>query len=105
MDVLEDVLRRAQGEIAKAESLAELDQIRVRFVGKKGTITEQMKTLGGLPAEERKAAGAQINRVRPRRWSSVSRIWRTGRLSNGLPVKPSMSACPAGDSGRAVCIR
>ncbi|MFM8442416.1 MAG: phenylalanine--tRNA ligase subunit alpha [Methylococcus sp.] len=64
MDVLEDVLRRAQGEIAKAESLAELDQIRVRFVGKKGTITEQMKTLGGLPAEERKAAGAQINRVR-----------------------------------------
>ena len=64
MDVLEDVLRRAQGEIAKAESLAELDQIRVRFVGKKGTITEQMKTLGGLPAEERKVAGAQINRVR-----------------------------------------
>lgn len=64
MDVLEDVLRRAQGEIAIAESLAELDQIRVRFVGKKGSITEQMKTLGGLPAEERKAAGAQINRVR-----------------------------------------
>ena len=64
MDVLEDVLRRAQGEIAVAESLAELDQIRVRFVGKKGSITEQMKTLGGLPAEERKAAGAQINRVR-----------------------------------------
>jgi phenylalanyl-tRNA synthetase alpha chain len=64
MDVLEDVLRRAQGEMAVAESLAELDQVRVQYVGKKGLITEQMKTLGTLPAEERKDAGAYINRIR-----------------------------------------
>jgi phenylalanyl-tRNA synthetase alpha chain len=64
MDVLEDVLRRAQGEMAVAESLAELDQVRVQYVGKKGLITEQMKTLGALPAEERKDAGAYINRIR-----------------------------------------
>jgi len=64
MDVLEDVLRRAQGEIAEAESLAELDQVRVQYVGKKGLITERMKTLGALPAEERKDAGAYINRIR-----------------------------------------
>lgn len=64
MDVLEDVLRRAQGEIAEAVSLSELDQVRVQYVGKKGLITEQMKTLGGLPAEERKEVGAHINRIR-----------------------------------------
>ncbi len=64
MDVLEDVLRRAQGEMAVAESLAELDQVRVQYIGKKGLITEQMKTLGALPAEERKDAGAYINRIR-----------------------------------------
>lgn len=64
MNVLEDVLRRAQGEIAEAVSLSELDQVRVQYVGKKGLITEQMKTLGALPAEERKEAGAHINRIR-----------------------------------------
>lgn len=64
MDVLEDVLRRAQGEIAEAVSLSELDQVRVQYVGKKGLITEQMKTLGGLPAEEKKEVGAHINRIR-----------------------------------------
>jgi phenylalanyl-tRNA synthetase alpha chain len=50
--------------MAVAESLAELDQVRVQYVGKKGLITEQMKALGALPAEERKDAGAYINRIR-----------------------------------------
>ncbi len=56
MITLEDVLRQAQGEVASAESLTGLDQVRVHYVGKKGLITEQMKTLGTLPPDERKQA-------------------------------------------------
>jgi phenylalanyl-tRNA synthetase alpha chain len=64
MITLEDVLRQAQGEVASAESLTGLDQVRIYYVGKKGLITEQMKTLGTLPPDERKQAGAMINQAR-----------------------------------------
>ena len=64
MTTLEDVVMRAQGELAEADTLAALDQVRVQYLGKKGLITEQMKTLGNLPADERKETGARINQAR-----------------------------------------
>ena len=64
MTALEDVLARAQGELAEANTLASLDQVRVQYVGKKGLITERMKALGGLPPDQRKEAGALINLAR-----------------------------------------
>lgn len=64
MTTLEDVLMHAQGELAAADSLSVLDQVRVHYVGKKGLITERMKTLGNLPPDERKEAGALINHAR-----------------------------------------
>jgi len=51
-------------EIEKAPDLAALDQARVAALGKKGRITELLKTLGALPPEERKARGAAINTLR-----------------------------------------
>jgi phenylalanyl-tRNA synthetase alpha chain len=64
MITLEDVLRHAQGDVASADSLSALDQVRVHYLGKKGLITEQMKMLGTLPPDQRKEAGAQINQAR-----------------------------------------
>jgi phenylalanyl-tRNA synthetase alpha chain len=64
MTTLEDVLARAQGELLEADTLMLLDQVRVQYLGKKGLITEQMKSLGTLTGDERKAAGAKINLVR-----------------------------------------
>ena len=49
------------GEIQSAADLVVLDQIRVRLLGKKGLITEQLKTLGALEPEARREAGARIN--------------------------------------------
>ena len=42
-------------------SLAALDEVRVRLLGKKGLLTEQLKGLGTLSAAERPAAGQRIN--------------------------------------------
>jgi len=53
--------RQALGEVAASTTLAALDEVRVRWLGKKGLFTEQLKSLGGLPAAERPAAGARIN--------------------------------------------
>ncbi len=66
MTTLEDVLARAQGELLEADSLLLLDQVRVQYLGKKGLVTEQMKSLGALTGDERKAAGAKINLIRDR---------------------------------------
>ena len=49
------------GLIAKAGDLSALDEARVQALGKKGRITDLMKTLGGLDPEERKATGAALN--------------------------------------------
>ncbi len=51
-------------EIAAATDLVVLDQVRVRLLGKKGAITEQLKGLGALAAAERPAAGARINEAK-----------------------------------------
>jgi len=61
---LDDILPAAEAAFAAAETLPALDQAKARFIGKSGAITEQMKGLGALPAEERKNAGARINQVK-----------------------------------------
>lgn len=58
---LEGLIQQAATASAAAASLQELDAVRVRFLGKKGELTEQLKQLGGLSAEERPAAGQFIN--------------------------------------------
>lgn len=54
----------ALSEIAAAESLEALDALRVGLLGKSGQVTVLLKSLGSLPAEERKAVGEGINKAR-----------------------------------------
>jgi phenylalanyl-tRNA synthetase alpha chain len=58
---LSALTEQALAEIAASTSLAALDDVRVRWLGKKGTLTEQLKALGKLSAAERPAAGQRIN--------------------------------------------
>ena len=51
-------------EIQSAADLIALDQIRVRLLGKKGLVTEQLKTLGTLSPDIRREAGARINEAK-----------------------------------------
>ena len=52
------------GEIAAAQSPDELEQVRVKLIGRNGAITLQMRGLGQLPAEQRRSAGAALNSLR-----------------------------------------
>jgi len=61
---LDEILKDAEREFAAAASLPILDQVKARYLGKSGAIPSQMKTLGALPSEERKAAGARINQAK-----------------------------------------
>jgi phenylalanyl-tRNA synthetase alpha chain len=63
---LDELEKLALQEIAAAADPAALDDVRVRYLGKKGLLTAQLKQLGALPAEQRPAAGQEINRVKQR---------------------------------------
>ena len=58
---IEGLAAEAGKQIAQAAGLAELDEVRVRYLGKSGLLTAQLKKLGTLPQEERPAAGQAIN--------------------------------------------
>ncbi|WP_275097038.1 phenylalanine--tRNA ligase subunit alpha [Sedimenticola hydrogenitrophicus] len=61
---LSRLVDEATGLIAAAEKLAVLDEVRVRFLGKQGLLTAQLKQLGKLPAAERPLAGQAINKAK-----------------------------------------
>ena len=66
MDALTEVVARAGREVEQAADLAQLDAVRVRYLGKKGLLTDHLKALGALPAEERRVAGQAINEAKDR---------------------------------------
>ncbi|HMN43234.1 MAG TPA: phenylalanine--tRNA ligase subunit alpha [Povalibacter sp.] len=61
---LQALVDAARAEIAASTSIENLETIRVRLLGKKGEITEQLKALGAMPADVRKSAGAKINEAK-----------------------------------------
>ena len=61
---LDQLLSDARARIESAADLAALDTLRVELLGKSGSVTALLKTLGSLSPEERKARGAEVNRVR-----------------------------------------
>ena len=64
MSGLDELEAAAMNEVGTAADAVALDAARVRYLGKKGLLTQQLKQLGGLPAEERPAAGQAINRIK-----------------------------------------
>jgi len=54
----------ARAEMAAAATLAELDRVRVAYLGKEGKISTALKGVGKLPAEERPAVGQAANQAR-----------------------------------------
>lgn len=61
---LDEILSQATQALENSTDLALLDEIRVRYLGKKGIFTEKMKQLGSLPADQRPAAGQAINQIK-----------------------------------------
>jgi phenylalanyl-tRNA synthetase alpha chain len=61
----------ALAQIASSADIAQLDEIRVHWLGRKGVLTEQLKALGSLAASERPAAGARINSEKQRLHAAI----------------------------------
>jgi len=61
---IDDLRVAALEAVQRAANLAELDRVRVQYLGKSGLLTAQLKALGALPKEQRPAAGQVINQVK-----------------------------------------
>jgi phenylalanyl-tRNA synthetase alpha chain len=77
MENLESLVEAALAEVAGAGDARALDEVRVRYLGKKGEISALLKSLGGLSAEERPKAGALINEAKQRVQSAIDERRRT----------------------------
>ncbi len=64
MSEIESLTAQALADIAAAGAPDVVESLRVALLGKSGQVTAQLKQLGTLPADQRKAAGESINRAR-----------------------------------------
>ncbi len=64
MPEISDIINQAQQDIHNSSNLANLEKLRVNFLGKKGILTQKLKQLGKLPVSERPQAGQEINRAK-----------------------------------------
>ena len=64
MQALNELVQLAGSEIDSAADLNVLDAVRVSYLGKKGALTVRLKELSQLPADQRPAAGQEINRAK-----------------------------------------
>jgi len=61
---VQEVLDRALAEVAGARSTSDLEQVRVRVLGRSGQLTTLLRSLGSIPAAERPRIGEQTNRAK-----------------------------------------
>jgi phenylalanyl-tRNA synthetase alpha chain len=63
-DRLDELLGRARAAVESVKTPEELEAAAIRFLGRKGEVTEVLRSLGSLPIEERKVIGARANDVK-----------------------------------------
>jgi phenylalanyl-tRNA synthetase alpha chain len=105
MEDPKQVADAALAEIAAASSPEAIEQLRVKYLGRQGLMTGLMRGLGGLPAEERRDAGALLNTIKDGIGDAISlRAAELGRtaLSNRLAAERADATLPvsSGATGR-----
>lgn len=61
---LQQILQQAKDAIIATDQVPVLEELRVRYLGKKGELTSQLKQIGSLPASERPKFGDKVNQIK-----------------------------------------
>ncbi len=77
MTDLDELAAASLAEVEESADEKSLEALRVRLLGRKGVLTAQLKNLGALPAEQRPAAGQQINLIKNRLQDAIESRRRT----------------------------
>src|ERR1700675_4728668 len=73
MQQIESIIAAALAEFAGCEDAVALENSKAKYLGRTGKLTELLKSLGGLPAAERPAAGSRINDAKSRLEAALER--------------------------------
>jgi phenylalanyl-tRNA synthetase alpha chain len=73
MNDLSPLVDDAVADFERATAPADLENAKARYLGKAGLLTEQLKALGGLPADEKKTRGALINAAKQQIEAALNR--------------------------------
>ncbi len=71
-DQLNAIWEQATAELKQISESAQLEQLRVKVLGKKGALTEILRGMGKLPAEERPRMGQMVNSIREKIEQAIS---------------------------------
>jgi len=63
-----------QQESTSVTSLPELQQLKVKYLGKKGLVTEKLKTLSAITPEQRPAYGKTVNEIKQHIEQEITRL-------------------------------
>src|SRR5690554_7968117 len=91
MENLDALVSQALEAVKQAADVNALEQLRVQYLGKKGELTQVMKTLGNIPAEERPRVGAMVNEAKERVQGELN-----ARKSDMEPPPPTAGWRPDG---------
>jgi phenylalanyl-tRNA synthetase alpha chain len=89
LEQVEDLRARALEELSKVHSTRELELWRVRHLGKKSSLTYILRSLAGLPLEERREVGTRANKIKRALESGLEEKERL--LQEGLLTSPGES--------------
>lgn len=99
-DQVTQIKDAAFAALSAAKNLDEVEALRVQYLGKKGQLTAQMKTLGGMSDEERRTVGVALNQLKDELVAAIEakkeefeRVEMNARLAEEkvdvtLPVRP-----------------
>ena len=71
---LDEILKEAEEKLKKVTDSKQLEDLRVNYLGKKGKVTELLKNLKDMAAEERPKFGAMVNEVKTNIEVQISKI-------------------------------
>lgn len=88
---LDELVRTAKREIQDAGDLRVLDELRVRYLGRKGALTAQLKRIGELPPGQRREHGRSVNQAKKALESAI-------KARHGALQQDSITAQAAGET-------
>ena len=101
---LEKFRHEALGAIAKAASPEEVEDLRLRFLGRKSDLTALLRTLGSLPLDERRTLGPLANSLKEEilaaLGSRAQELWRDSLRDPEDPLRDLTLSGPALPLGR-----
>lgn len=71
---IEEIRKSAKEKLVEIQNLQELQDLKIKYLGKKGELTSILKGLGSLSAEERPKVGSMVNELRDEIEKSVQEV-------------------------------